>query len=107
MTRPQSGPHAADLVAASPIADRAAYTLEHRSELARDAEQNGLYSTSFEHDACGMGFVASIKGVKSHAIVKDALQCGEYGPPRRHRCDPCTGDGAGILVQVPTSSCAA
>jgi glutamate synthase domain-containing protein 2/glutamate synthase domain-containing protein 1/glutamate synthase domain-containing protein 3 len=85
-----------------PIADSAAFTIAQRSDLAREAEQHGLYNTSFEHDACGMGFVASIKGLKSHAIVKDALQVLENMDHRGATgCDPCTGDGAGILVQVP------
>jgi len=62
----------------------------------------GLYDPQFEHDACGVGFVAHIKGEKSHAIVEKAIgvlvnlahrgACG---------CDPETGDGAGILLQLP------
>lgn len=62
----------------------------------------GLYSSSFEHDACGIGFVANLKGRKSHQIVKDALHMlvrmyhrGACG------CEQNTGDGAGILVQMP------
>jgi glutamate synthase domain-containing protein 2/glutamate synthase domain-containing protein 1/glutamate synthase domain-containing protein 3 len=62
----------------------------------------GLYHPSHEHDACGIGFVASIKGHKSHDIIAKGIQVlinlthrGACG------CDPETGDGAGILIQIP------
>ncbi|MFM7486521.1 MAG: glutamate synthase central domain-containing protein, partial [Cytophagales bacterium] len=62
----------------------------------------GLYHPSFEHDSCGVGFIANIKGHKSHQIVSDALTMLER---MAHRgacgCEPNTGDGAGILIQVP------
>ena len=62
----------------------------------------GLYDASFEHDACGVGFVAHIKGQKSHAIVTQALKILEN---LDHRgavgADPLMGDGAGILLQLP------
>ncbi len=62
----------------------------------------GLYDPAFEKDACGMGFVAHLKGVKSHAIVRDAIRVLEN---LQHRgacgCDQDTGDGAGILLQLP------
>ena len=62
----------------------------------------GLYDPQFEHDACGVGFVAHIKGVKSHEIVEQGLQINEN---LKHRgacgCENNTGDGAGILLQVP------
>ncbi len=62
----------------------------------------GLYSASFEHDACGIGFVANIKGHKSHQIVSDALTILEN---MEHRgacgCENNTGDGAGIMIQTP------
>ncbi|NTW69591.1 MAG: glutamate synthase large subunit [Chlorobiaceae bacterium] len=62
----------------------------------------GLYDPQFEHDACGVGFVANIKGVKSHSIVEQGLQINEN---LKHRgacgCEKNTGDGAGILIQVP------
>ncbi|AIM35857.1 glutamate synthase [Sphingobacterium sp. ML3W] len=64
--------------------------------------QQGLYDPSFEHDACGVGFVAHIKGIKSHNQVKDALTMLEN---MEHRgacgCDPESGDGAGIMIQLP------
>ena len=62
----------------------------------------GLYDPQFEHDACGVGFVAHIKGVKSHDIVEQGLRINEN---LKHRgacgCEKNTGDGAGILLQVP------
>ena len=65
-------------------------------------QPQGLYDPAFEHDACGVGFVANIKGRRSHTIVDQALQIlvnlshrGACG------CEENTGDGAGILVQKP------
>ena len=62
----------------------------------------GLYRPEFEHDACGIGFVANIKSNKSHKIVSDALTILEN---MEHRgacgCEANTGDGAGIQIQVP------
>src|ERR1700744_4943213 len=62
----------------------------------------GLYNARFEHDACGIGFVANIKGHKSHQIVSDALTVLEN---MEHRgacgCEDNTGDGAGIMIQTP------
>ena len=65
-------------------------------------ENQGLYDSRNEHDACGIGFVANIKGRKSHAIVEQGLQVlvnlthrGAVG------ADPKSGDGAGILIQIP------
>jgi glutamate synthase (ferredoxin) len=63
-------------------------------------EQQGLYDPAHEHDSCGVGFVVDVKGRKSHAIVRKALLMNLL-----HRgacgCEPNTGDGAGILVQMP------
>ena len=65
-------------------------------------ESNGMYSSQFEKDACGMGFVVNIKGKKSHDIIDDGLRILER---LEHRggagADKDTGDGAGILVQIP------
>src|SRR5947207_15974137 len=62
----------------------------------------GLYHPAHEHDACGLGFIAHIKGRKSHAIVEQGLQIlvnlthrGATG------ADPLQGDGAGLLLQLP------
>ncbi|QOX80000.1 glutamate synthase large subunit [Trichlorobacter lovleyi] len=67
-------------------------------------KKQGLYDPQFEHDACGVGFVANIKGKKSHDIVQQALTIlanldhrGAVG------CEHNTGDGAGILLQMPDS----
>jgi len=62
----------------------------------------GLYHPQNEHDACGMGLVANIRGEKSHDIIRKGL---EVLINLTHRgaagCDPETGDGAGILIQIP------
>ena len=62
----------------------------------------GLYDPQFEHESCGVGCITNFKGIKSHAIVKDALTMLEN---MEHRgatvSDPDTGDGAGILIQIP------
>ncbi|WP_293300187.1 glutamate synthase large subunit [Pedobacter sp. UBA4863] len=65
-------------------------------------EQQGLYRSSFEHDACGIGFVAHVKGRKSHQNITDALTILE-NLDHRGACgaEPNTGDGAGIMIQVP------
>ncbi|MBH1964480.1 MAG: glutamate synthase subunit alpha, partial [Comamonadaceae bacterium] len=64
--------------------------------------ENGLYDPANEHDACGVGFVAHIKGEKSHAIVTQGLKILEN---LDHRgavgADALMGDGAGILIQMP------
>ena len=66
--------------------------------------KQGLYDPQFEHDACGVGFVVNMKGKKSHEIVTQAL---EILVNLDHRgacgCEPNTGDGAGILMQMPDS----
>ena len=66
------------------------------------SEKQGLYDPRYEHDACGVGFVVDIKGRKSNAIVSQGLQVllnlahrGACG------CEPNTGDGAGVLMQMP------
>ena len=63
---------------------------------------SGLYDPRYEHDACGVGFVAALNGRPSHAIVRHGIQLllnlvhrGASG------CDPLTGDGAGLLIQMP------
>jgi len=62
----------------------------------------GLYDASFEHDSCGVGFIVNIKGTKSHKLVRQAF---EIGINLLHRgacgCEKNTGDGAGILLQLP------
>ena len=65
-------------------------------------EHKGLYLSEMEKDACGIGFVAHLKGEKSHRIIRDALTMLEN---MEHRgacgCEENTGDGAGILLQIP------
>jgi len=65
-------------------------------------ENLGLYDPQFEHDACGIGFVANIRGNKSHQHISDALTILEN---MEHRgacgCETNTGDGAGIFIQIP------
>ena len=67
-----------------------------------EPHKQGLYDPRFEHDACGIGFVVDIKGRKSHEIVQKAIQVllnlnhrGACG------CEANTGDGAGVLLQIP------
>jgi glutamate synthase (ferredoxin) len=64
--------------------------------------KQGLYDPQYEHEACGVGFVVNIKGQKSHKIIRDAVTVllnlnhrGACG------CEANTGDGAGILMQIP------
>ncbi|MFM7209973.1 MAG: hypothetical protein ACKOY8_09165, partial [Verrucomicrobiota bacterium] len=64
--------------------------------------KQGLYDPQFEHDACGVGFVCQMKGKRSHDIIQQALTIlvnldhrGACG------CETNTGDGAGILIQLP------
>lgn len=65
-------------------------------------KKQGLYNPDFEHDSCGVGFIANIKGNKSHNIIRRGIQILNN---MEHRgavgCDPLTGDGAGILIQMP------
>lgn len=65
-------------------------------------EKQGMYDPKFEHDACGIGFIANIKGNTSHVIINQAIQILKN---LAHRggvgSEPDTGDGAGILIQMP------
>src|SRR5262249_4081368 len=68
----------------------------------RPPGKQGLYDPQFEHDACGVGFLVNVKGRKSHGLIQQALQIlrnldhrGACG------CEANTGDGAGILLQMP------
>lgn len=67
-----------------------------------EEQVQGLYRSEFEKDSCGVGFIANMKGRKSHQIVSDALTMLER---MAHRgacgCEANTGDGAGILIQIP------
>ncbi|HWX90437.1 MAG TPA: hypothetical protein VNY75_09045, partial [Rhizomicrobium sp.] len=84
-------------VAGGPVASAADETADPGLPSAR-----GLYDPSQDKDSCGVGFIADIKGTKSHKLIEDALAilCN-----LEHRgavgADPRAGDGAGILVQTP------
>ena len=64
--------------------------------------KKGLYDSAYEHDSCGIGFVASIKGEGSHEIIARGLEVLERMAHRgAESADNKTGDGAGILMQIP------
>ena len=68
----------------------------------RRPQAQGLYDPSFEHDSCGVGLVANIGGVRSHEIVQQGLEVlVNLGHRGAVGADPETGDGAGILLQMP------
>ena len=68
----------------------------------RRLEDEGLYSKSHEHDACGVGVVANVDGRRSHKIIQQGLEVlRNLGHRGACGCDPETGDGAGVLVQMP------
>src|SRR6202163_3028792 len=83
-------------------ADPASKPFEPAREHTWRPAAEGMYDPSLEKDSCGVGFIANIKGKKSHQIVSDAISilCN-----LEHRgavgADPRAGDGAGILVQIP------
>ena len=68
----------------------------------KSTDPQGLYRPEFEHDACGTGFITSLNGHKSHQTIADALTMLEN---MEHRgacgCDSDSGDGAGLMLQVP------
>jgi glutamate synthase (NADPH) large chain len=73
--------------------------ISHRNGIPK---KQGLYDPEQEHDACGIGFVANVRGEKSHGVIRDGMQVllnlahrGACG------CDAETGDGAGVLIQIP------
>ncbi|MCC7411754.1 MAG: glutamate synthase large subunit [Gammaproteobacteria bacterium] len=76
--------------------------LAESTDRAHGQPRAGLYDSRYEHDACGVGFVVNIKGRKSHTIVEQALTVLRN---LQHRgacgCEENTGDGAGILIQIP------
>jgi glutamate synthase domain-containing protein 2/glutamate synthase domain-containing protein 1/glutamate synthase domain-containing protein 3 len=74
----------------------------HAPESPRAPSAQGLYDPSNEHDACGVGFVAHVKGKKSHALIDQGLKILENLSHRGATgYDPLLGDGAGILIQLP------
>jgi glutamate synthase (NADPH) large chain len=85
-----------------PAAQTKAATVERTATAPTWPQAQGLYDPRNEHDSCGVGFIAQMKGVKSHQIVKDGLAMLQN---LTHRgavgADPLMGDGAGVLVQIP------
>jgi glutamate synthase (NADPH/NADH) large chain len=68
----------------------------------RPPPRQGLYDPANEHDACGLGFIAHIKGQKTHAIITQGLSILKNLTHRGATgADPLQGDGAGILIQLP------
>ena len=65
------------------------------------SKQNGLYQRHYEHDACGVGMVVNIHGGKSHELVDQALRVLENMEHRGAETRDKTGDGAGIMLQIP------
>ncbi len=85
-------------------------TLTERNENIRSTQvpdmdhiaTHGLYNPDNEHDACGVGVVANIDGARNHQIIDQALEVLiNLGHRGACGCDPRTGDGAGILIQMP------
>ena len=78
------------------------YALLSEQAAIEDLVRNGLYNPAHEHDACGVGFVAHIKGQRAHSIIEQGLKILEN---LDHRgavgADKLMGDGAGILIQLP------
>ena len=81
------------------LVPRSAMTIEFENGLPK---KHGLYDPAYEKDSCGVGFIAHIKGVRSHSIVRDAAEALRN---MDHRgacgCEANTGDGAGILTAIP------
>ncbi len=87
---------------AKPVAGSRPAVVRRNRPLGGPPKAQGLYNPAHEKDACGVGFIAHMKGTKSHGIVEDALRILEN---LEHRgavgADPLSGDGAGILIQIP------
>ncbi len=79
-----------------------AWSLEFKMKHTHLPHQQGLYHPEYEHDSCGVGFLCNIKGQKSNLLIKQSL---EVLRRLSHRgatgADPKTGDGAGLLIQIP------
>src|SRR3954453_8201000 len=80
----------------------AAATGTHTMSYSKPPQADGLYDPSFEHDACGVAMVARLDNAKRHEVVERALEALENLEHRgAEGADVRTGDGAGILVQIP------
>ena len=84
------------------IGSRRKIYLQQLEAAQRDAAERGLYSPAHEHDSCGVGMVANIRGNRTHRIIEQGI---EVLINLEHRgaecCDPDTGDGSGIQFQIP------
>ncbi|VVJ16401.1 Glutamate synthase [NADPH] large chain (EC [Amycolatopsis camponoti] len=79
-----------------------ARSLPRAGQQLSNAEAEGLYRSDYEHDACGVAFVADLTGRRDHAIVAKALVALRNLEHRGARgAEPDTGDGAGLLIQIP------
>jgi glutamate synthase (NADPH/NADH) large chain len=98
--RNHNRPIGADIVWVSTVAPAANSVVSDLEQ--SNKTQSGLYDPAYEHDACGVGFVVDIKGRRSHKIITQALTILRN---LMHRgacgCEENTGDGAGILIQIP------
>ena len=73
-----------------------------RTRFPRSNPNGGVYDADYEHDSCGVGFVVDMKGRQSHAIIEQALTVlGNLLHRGACGCEENTGDGAGILIQMP------
>jgi glutamate synthase domain-containing protein 2/glutamate synthase domain-containing protein 1/glutamate synthase domain-containing protein 3 len=74
----------------------------YQKEYTPRLSDKGLYDPSFEHDACGVGLVANVKGKKSHQVIEQGLEALiNLGHRGAAGADPETGDGAGLIIQIP------
>ena len=77
-------------------------TLQEKHQQIGLPPRQGLYDPQFEHDACGLGIVVNINGKKSHRILEQGLEVLTNLTHRGARgVEPNSGDGAGVMIQVP------
>jgi len=74
----------------------------YSNQSGRSPEPQGLYDPRYEHENCGIGLIVDMKGRRSHDIVRGAIEiCKNLDHRGGCGCDPITGDGAGIFIQLP------
>ena len=86
---------------AAEIKQRESKSKDNMTHCKLQTQDKGLYQSSYEHDACGVGMVVNIHGGKSHELVDNALKVLENMEHRGAETRDKTGDGAGIMVQIP------